>query len=96
MTRGVPVLDPARDLAAATPEMLARALFRRTEFAHAGINPQRSMARHRPPSAARTTAMSWPATLPLPSIECHLVPVMFFCIVDPCRMTTTSQSPATT
>ena len=31
MTRGVPVLDPKRDLAGATPEKLARALFRRTE-----------------------------------------------------------------
>ena len=31
MTRGVPVLDPARDLAGATPENLAKALFRRTE-----------------------------------------------------------------
>ena len=30
MTRGVPVLDPARDLAGATPETLAKALFRRT------------------------------------------------------------------
>ena len=29
MTRGVPVLDPARDLKGATPEKLARALFRR-------------------------------------------------------------------
>ena len=29
MTKGVPVLDPARDLAGATPETLARALFRR-------------------------------------------------------------------
>ena len=28
MTRGVPVLDPARDLAGATPVALARALFR--------------------------------------------------------------------
>lgn len=31
MTRGVPVLDPKRDLVGATPEKLARALFRRTE-----------------------------------------------------------------
>lgn len=31
MTRGVPVLDPARDLKGATPETLAKALFRRTE-----------------------------------------------------------------
>ena len=31
MTRGKPVLDPARDLAGATPETLARALFRRGE-----------------------------------------------------------------
>ena len=30
MTRGVPVLDPKRDLVGATPEKLARALFRRT------------------------------------------------------------------
>lgn len=30
MTRGVPVLDPARDLKGATPETLAKALFRRT------------------------------------------------------------------
>ena len=29
MTRGVPVLDPKRDLKGATPETLARALFRR-------------------------------------------------------------------
>lgn len=29
MTRGVPVLDPVRDLAGATPETLVRALFRR-------------------------------------------------------------------
>lgn len=28
MTRGVPVLDPERDLKGATPEKLARALFR--------------------------------------------------------------------
>ena len=28
MTRGVPILDPARDLAGATPVKLARALFR--------------------------------------------------------------------
>lgn len=28
MTKGVPVLDPARDLAGATPETLAAALFR--------------------------------------------------------------------
>lgn len=28
MTRGVPVLDPARDLKGATPEKLARALLR--------------------------------------------------------------------
>ena len=31
MTRGVPVLDPAVHLKGATPEKLARALFRRTE-----------------------------------------------------------------
>ena len=31
MTRGNPVLDPARDLAGATPESLAKALFRRVE-----------------------------------------------------------------
>lgn len=31
MTRGVPVLDPKRDLKGATPEKLAKALFRRTE-----------------------------------------------------------------
>ena len=31
MTRGVPVLDPKRDLVGATPEKLARALFRRVE-----------------------------------------------------------------
>ena len=31
MTRGVPVLDPKRDLKGATPETLAKALFRRTE-----------------------------------------------------------------
>ena len=31
MTRGRPMLDPARDLAGATPETLAKALFRRTE-----------------------------------------------------------------
>ena len=30
MTRGVLVLDPARDLKGATPEKLAKALFRRT------------------------------------------------------------------
>ena len=30
MTRGVPVLDPKRDLKGATPEKLAKALFRRT------------------------------------------------------------------
>ena len=29
MARGVPILDPARDLAGATPETLAKALFRR-------------------------------------------------------------------
>lgn len=29
MTRGVPVLDPAKHLKGATPEKLARALFRR-------------------------------------------------------------------
>ena len=29
MTRGVPVLDTARDLKGATPEKLAKALFRR-------------------------------------------------------------------
>ena len=29
MTRGVPVLDPTRDLKGATPEKLAKALFRR-------------------------------------------------------------------
>ena len=29
--RGVPVLDPKRDLKGATPEKLAKALFRRTE-----------------------------------------------------------------
>ena len=29
MTKGVPVLDPKRDLAGATPETLAKALFRR-------------------------------------------------------------------
>ena len=31
MTRGVPVLDPERDLKGATPEKLARALFRRVD-----------------------------------------------------------------
>lgn len=31
MTRGVPVLDPKRDLKGATPEKLAKALFRRKE-----------------------------------------------------------------
>ena len=31
MTRGRPMLDPERDLKGATPETLARALFRRTE-----------------------------------------------------------------
>jgi hypothetical protein len=31
MTRGVPVLDPAVHLKGATPEKLAKALFRRTE-----------------------------------------------------------------
>ena len=31
MTRGVPVLDPAVHLKGATPETLARALFRRVE-----------------------------------------------------------------
>lgn len=31
MTRGVPVLDPKVHLKGATPEKLARALFRRTE-----------------------------------------------------------------
>ena len=31
MTRGVPVLDPKRDLKGATPEKLAKALFRRTD-----------------------------------------------------------------
>jgi len=31
MTRGVPVLDPAVHLKGATPETLAKALFRRTE-----------------------------------------------------------------
>ena len=31
MTRGVPVLDPERDLKGATPEKLAKALFRRAE-----------------------------------------------------------------
>jgi len=31
MTRGVPVLDPKIHLKGATPEKLARALFRRTE-----------------------------------------------------------------
>ena len=31
MTRGVPVLDPKRDLVGATPEKLAKALFRRVE-----------------------------------------------------------------
>ena len=31
MTRGVPVFDPKRDLKGATPEKLAKALFRRTE-----------------------------------------------------------------
>ena len=31
MTRGKPVLDPERDLKGATPETLARALFRRIE-----------------------------------------------------------------
>ena len=30
MTRGVPVLDPKRDLVGATPEKLAKALFRPT------------------------------------------------------------------
>ena len=31
MTRGKPVLDPKRDLKGATPEKLAKALFRRVE-----------------------------------------------------------------
>lgn len=31
MTRGVPVLDPKKHLKGATPETLARALFRRVE-----------------------------------------------------------------
>lgn len=40
MTRGVPVLNPAIHLKRATPEKLARALFRRTE-------PLRPVARTR-------------------------------------------------
>ena len=32
MTRGVPVLDPKRDLAGATPEKLARALLRQPDL----------------------------------------------------------------
>ena len=31
MTRGVPILDPKRDLKGATPEKLVRALFRRVQ-----------------------------------------------------------------
>ena len=41
MTRGIPVLDPVRDLVGATPETLAKALFRRTE-------PLRPGARRKP------------------------------------------------
>ena len=33
MTRGVPVLDPKRDLAGATPETLAKALLRQPHLA---------------------------------------------------------------
>ena len=37
MTRGRPVLDPKRDLVGATPEKLAKALFRRTEPLRPGL-----------------------------------------------------------
>ena len=38
MTRGVPMIDPKVDLAGATPETLARALFRPLR-ASAGVQP---------------------------------------------------------
>ena len=39
MTRGKPMLDPARDLAGATPETLARALLRNRLRPRAGRKP---------------------------------------------------------
>ena len=39
MTRGVPMLDPKRDLAGATPEKLARALLRNPLRPRPGVQP---------------------------------------------------------
>ena len=51
MTRGVPVLDPKRDLKGATPEKLAKALFRR-------IGPEKKAADACTPAAEAATVQA--------------------------------------
>ena len=57
MTRGKPVLDPARDLVGATPETLAKALFRRKE-------PLRSAAGRKPVVGDQVAVQETPADQP--------------------------------
>lgn len=57
MTRGKPVLDPQRDLVGATPETLAKALFRRTQ-------PLRPGTRRKPVVGNQVAVQETPADEP--------------------------------